>query len=217
MPKPWAPAGKEVEFRRTAGGRPVGGDALDDLDQDVVLGRCREERRRVGRHGCPTGLTAVDRGDERHLLGPRVESDIDNTGTPPRRRSRSSRACRPPRRSARLLADDRNEPDGRHRHRRPGLLVRGIEVRAGRDQITDGTWQHASGQTSSQTGVERSLLRREHLARSGSVACTRYFKRKAVYPSDVSQSATSRPSWVQALMVHPPPGTTMMPNPLPVP
>src|SRR5262249_6621891 len=51
---------------------------------------------------------------------------------------------------------------------------------------------------------------------SGCDACTRYLRRNAVKPSDVSQWATSSPSWLQALTVHPPPGTTMTPRPFAV-
>ena len=44
-------------------------------------------------------------------------------------------------------------------------------------------------------------------------ACTRYLRRKAVKPSADSQRATSTPSWSQAWIVQPPPGTTITPIP----
>src|SRR4051794_23466151 len=48
---------------------------------------------------------------------------------------------------------------------------------------------------------------------SAPLACTRYFSRNAVEPSEVNHRATSRPSCVHALIVHPPPGTTITPMP----
>ena len=52
---------------------------------------------------------------------------------------------------------------------------------------------------------------------SGSDACTRYFRRNAVYPASVSHLTTSMPSWLQARIVHPPPGATMTPTPFEAP
>ncbi len=70
-------SGEEVQLRRTVRGRPVGVKPLDDLDEDVVLCDCGEERRRVLGHRCAPCLTAVDRRDERELRGARVERDVD--------------------------------------------------------------------------------------------------------------------------------------------